>query len=427
MQKVTEGVPLPPPPGNAAGLLPWTSRVGVQLNAILRMIGERLNRVLPLDGSERMTGPLPLYALTTANLPAASSWADSLLYVTDGVSGVYQSDGSTWSALGAPGRNMLINGDCEVWQRGAGGSASIAIAASATAYTCDMAYLAANANEASVVSQQAGLTNGSRYCARVQRNSGQTGTSAMVFGFPLTTDQVVALRGQRISISAVMRAGANWSPASGNVLFEFHTGTGAEAKRGAGFTGDVTVATVTAPLTTTATRFSATSASTVPTNATQGEVVFGFTPVGTAGAADYFEVDEVQLEIGISPTTFERRSFADELARCQRFYWKTFPYGTAPAQNAGLTGLQIGQCVAASTFQTGNGCPFPTRMRVVAAGTLYNPSVANGQVRNNSRANDCSGSSITNDQATFAINCTTSVGSAAGDQLMVHAAFDAAL
>jgi hypothetical protein len=150
MDKVTEGQPLQPAAANSP-----TAMGGqlVALNGILRMFGYRLNRVLPMDGTERMTAPLPLYAQTTANLPAASSWADSLVYVTGGVSGVYQSDGSTWSALGAAGRNILINGDCEVWQRGAGGSASIAVAASTTAYTCDMAYLTANANEASVVSQ----------------------------------------------------------------------------------------------------------------------------------------------------------------------------------------------------------------------------------------------------------------------------------
>jgi hypothetical protein len=239
---------------------------------------------------------------------------------------------------------------------------------------------------------------------------------------------VVALRGQKITISAVMRAGANWSPASGNLLFEFHTGTGTEAKRGAGFTGDVTVATITAALTTTATRFTATSASTVPTNATQGEVVFGFTPVGTAGTNDYFEGDEVQLEIGIAPTLFERRFFADDLARCQRFYWKTFPYGTAPAQNAGTTGsYALSQPVAASTAFSGTSCSMHVIMRVNPTVTIYNPSAANAQVRNNTTASDCSGTTNTASTDRFMINATTPVGSAVGNDLRFHADFDAAL
>jgi hypothetical protein len=204
MQKVTEGYPLAP--GEQ-----FQTAIPRILNPLFRMIGYRLNRVLPMDGTERMTAPLPLYALTTANLPAASSWADSLVYVTDGVSGVYQSDGSTWSALGAAGRNILINGDCEVWQRGAGGSASIAIAASSDTYGPDRWFMHTFTNETSTVSQVAGLTSGSRYSAKFQRNSGQTGTTTLRACQPLTTDQVVALRGSKVTLSAVLQAGANYT------------------------------------------------------------------------------------------------------------------------------------------------------------------------------------------------------------------------
>jgi hypothetical protein len=35
---------------------------------------------------------------------------------------------------------------------------------------------------------------------------------------------------------------------------------------------------------------------------------------------DYFEVSEVQLEVGTKATPFEHRSYGDELARCQRYY-----------------------------------------------------------------------------------------------------------
>jgi hypothetical protein len=38
----------------------------------------------------------------------------------------------------------------------------------------------------------------------------------------------------------------------------------------------------------------------------------------------------VQLEIGEQATPFEHRSFADELKQCERYYEKTYEYGTAP-------------------------------------------------------------------------------------------------
>ena len=44
----------------------------------------RLNRVLPKDGTEAMTGPLELKTYTVATLPTASDFGGSAIYVSDG-------------------------------------------------------------------------------------------------------------------------------------------------------------------------------------------------------------------------------------------------------------------------------------------------------------------------------------------------------
>lgn len=44
----------------------------------------RLNRVLPKDGTEAMTGPLELFTYTVATLPTASDFTGSVIYVSDG-------------------------------------------------------------------------------------------------------------------------------------------------------------------------------------------------------------------------------------------------------------------------------------------------------------------------------------------------------
>jgi len=44
----------------------------------------RLNRVLPKDGTEAMTGPLELFTYTVATLPDASDFPASVIYVSDG-------------------------------------------------------------------------------------------------------------------------------------------------------------------------------------------------------------------------------------------------------------------------------------------------------------------------------------------------------
>ena len=51
-------------------------------------------------------------------------------------------------------------------------------------------------------------------------------------------------------------------------------------------------------------------------------IEFRHTPVGTAGANDYYEITGIQLEIGSVATPFEHRTFQEEELRCQRYFWK---------------------------------------------------------------------------------------------------------
>jgi hypothetical protein len=71
-------------------------------------------------------------------------------------------------------------------------------------------------------------------------------------------------------------------------------------------------------LTTTATTYSTTC--TVPSNCQEFAVTFYYLSSGTAGAADYFEITNVQLEVGVSATTFDYRPYTTELQLCQRYY-----------------------------------------------------------------------------------------------------------
>ena len=50
--------------------------------------------------------------------------------------------------------------------------------------------------------------------------------------------------------------------------------------------------------------------------------------------ANEWLISGVQLEVGSTATDFEHRSFGDELARCQRYYWKSYNYSVAPGSTS---------------------------------------------------------------------------------------------
>lgn len=284
-------------------------------------------------------------------------------------------------------RNIIgANGGMEVWQRGAGGSASFALNASTTAYTADRWYLNTGANQASTVTQVAGIATGSRWAAAVQRNNAQTGTTLMSFGFPLDSDECAMIAGNLVALSFVAKAGANWSPASGNLVATLNVGTGSPVKFTTGsYTGASTPINATQAITGTATRYVFISSAVVPANATQAEVTFSWTPVGTAGAADTVTIDDVQLEIipnATSPVAqFELWSFERMLLACKRHYRKSFPYATAPAQGGAIQGAAalVTAAAAASGFWIQH---YPQPLRATAAYTSYQPNNASANALN---------------------------------------------
>ena len=263
-----------------------------------------------------------------------------------------------YQPLQAAGKNAVINGGMDIWQRGT----SVAIAASSgVTYTADRWCTFSGANQALTISRQAtaDTTNlpNIQYCARYQRNSGQTGTSVLYFAQSLETVNSIAFAGKQVTVSFYVRAGANFSPASGNLVAIVYSGTGTDQNVLTSYTGQTTVASTATNLTTTWQRISITG--TVAVTATELSLSFNMTPVGTAGANDYFEITGVQVELGSTATTFSRAggSIGGELALCQRYYWR---------QNwdAQTTYAIFGQGSAASTTIAYCQTPYPVQMRV---------------------------------------------------------------
>jgi hypothetical protein len=201
-----------------------------------------------------------------------------------------------------------------------------------------------------------------QYCARVQRTAGNTGLQFMWMANNFESINSIPYAGKTVTLSFYARAGANYSSASNVLQARLYSGLGTDQNIATGYTGTATPIDQNATLTTTWQRFSYTG--TVASAATELAIRFGYTPVGTAGANDYFEVTGVQLEVGSVATPFKTYAgtIQGELAACQRYYWRNSvatAYGT------------YSLCYATSTTQAYAVVNFPTAMRVIPTSIDY--------------------------------------------------------
>jgi len=222
-------------------------------------------------------------------------------------------------------RNRIINGGFDVWQRGT----SIATSTGGTTgYAADRWQLARTSWAAGATATRQAGEAGSQYCIRVQRDSGNTSTSNIYISQYLETVNSIPLQGKSITLSFRARAGANYSAASSLLNVGLITGTGTDQNHiAAGFTGASSIASQNVTLTSSFQTFSITG--TVASGATQVGIQIATTPVGTAGAADYFELSQVQLEVGNTASSFEFRP--NELQLCQRYYYRVSMTTTSTA------------------------------------------------------------------------------------------------
>jgi hypothetical protein len=258
--------------------------------------------------------------------------------------------------------NAVINGGFDIWQRGTSFTAN-------TGYTADRWYKSAVAGRTYSRQTTSDTTNlpTIQYCLRAQRDSGNSATDNIVLSSSLESADAQKFVGQTVTLSFYARKGANFSPSSSNIIARLYSGTGTDQNVEVSYTGSSAVINQSAVLTTTWQRFQYTA--TVGTTATELAVWFAAVPTGTAGAADYFEITGVQLELGSVASTFKRAkggTLQGELAACMRYCYK-FIEGTGKSFGTGAN-------YTASIALVGITLPVPMRTTptlVATSGTNY--------------------------------------------------------
>jgi hypothetical protein len=314
----------------------------------------------------------------------------------NGSNGITFNDGSSQTAAASPLglKNRIINGDMRIDQRNAG--ASVSTSAAAVIYTLDRwAYYASQASKftiqqnAASVTPPAGFTNylgvtsSSAYSIvssdifEIRQAIEAYNTSDLVWGtanaktitlsfwvrssltgtfggaltgndgtsYPYTYTISSANTWEQKTITIAGPTIGTWQTTNGlGILVRFGLGSGSTYSGTAG-----------------------SWSSTVYSSATGATSV-----VGTNGATFY--ITGVQLEIGTSATPFERRQYGQELALCQRYYYKW------TNDNAGAVDATVFQNYASgSSF--GKLFDFPVTMRATPTGTAsgtFKPYNASG-------------------------------------------------
>ena len=254
-------------------------------------------------------------------------------------------------------RNMLINGGFQVAQRGTTGLGST----TTTAYTLDRWFAYRGS-----VSQQFDSTTG-KYALRWTYSSSNNNTSNFI-SQNIEDINCMHTRGQNVTLSFQVRVNANTWGAT-DFAYGIIQDTTANRNPNAisqNISDNVAVTTSWQTVT-----------KTVTVGATTTNLCVTFArSAATNVNNDWFEIRDVQLEVGDTATPFEHRSYGEELALCQRYYQKFAAAGGGTATGAG-------QSASAQT-----GITFATEMRDA-------PNITVGTITNNSNTSSVTATSIT--------------------------------
>jgi hypothetical protein len=225
-------------------------------------------------------------------------------------------------------KNRIINGAMTIAQRGT--TATLAYPGgfvSGTTYCSVDRFAIYCTNATTTLAQSTSAPAGFVNSIQLQRPNGVTGTNSLSMYQQIESKNVYDLASQTVTLSFWAKAGANYSGGALTVLMQ--TGTVADQSLASShtWTGYSTPIYTTQAITTTWTRYTFTG--TFGAGVLEANVGIIWTPSGTAGADDSVYITGMQVEKGSTATSFDYRPYGTELMLCQRYYQKTYDYGTA--------------------------------------------------------------------------------------------------
>lgn len=246
---------------------------------------------------------------------------------------------------------------------------------------------------------------------RMGRVSGSSDVNTVYLVQSLTTKDSIKYAGKTVCLSFLLKKGANFSGA--NFRATLFTGTGVDQAAISAWTGavsNVIMSPASASISTSIfQKFYAVAQ--IPSNATQLGIRLDYTPVGTAGAADYMEISQVMFNEGRGPAkwSLKGKDYGGELIKCMAFYEKSYNQGVSPgtATDVGSRNAQRVRDTITDTF----GNPFMVPKRAVPAVQIYSPATGSASVvRDRSAGSDRGATTIYIGQTGFSIDASVLAG-----------------
>jgi hypothetical protein len=302
----------------------YTASTGSSITGMAALTANDIVTVLAFTAFS-VSNTVPLSTYTAKGAVAVGTGVSTVGTLTVGSNGdALVADSSTSTGLRyqgtiAAGRNIFINGNFDVWQRG-----------TSTASVANGAFLAdrwktvlSGTGITATYSQDTSVPNGnSKFSAKLQQ-LGSSATSVSEFGFyqPIEGGSVLPLLGKTVTVSFYYR-----SSQTGLHFARLYAG---------GLTGgtDVTnnftvnVADTWEKKSINFSSFAAATAMSVALTAEGAGLQIGIRTFGSGGtetvaANDYFQISQIQLEAGSVATAFQTATgtIQGELAACQRYF-----------------------------------------------------------------------------------------------------------
>lgn len=122
---------------------------------------------------------------------------------------------------------------------------------------------------------------------------------------------------------------------------------------------------------------------------TKANAAVGHTEILTTSGATW-HITGVKLEVGSTATDFVHRSFGDELARCQRYFCKSYNYDIAPGASGSINNLKGAAAVSGGTSTANrpfwSAGQYPVIMRSEPTIVLYHYDGTSGKITGSSFA-----------------------------------------